>query len=329
MTTHIAILGAGGFLGQRLARALAHEGRLGAHPIGSLTLCDLAAPPTPTAAFTVRSVAADIADLPDHAIPDGTTHVFHLAAVVSAAAEADYALGRRVNSLGTDAVILRCAALPRPPRVVFTGSVASYSGGQAAVLDDDARALPGNSYGAQKAAAELMLTDASRRGMLDAVTVRLPTIVIRPGRPNAAASGFVSSILREPLLGLPAELPVPDEFRLWIASPRRATDWLLHAAAIDGAALGPDRGVNPPGISASVAELLAALDQVRPGASGLVRRAPDARVAGIVGQWPAAFTAARAPALGFSAHETLAELVAAFVADDLPATRLERSRPQT
>jgi nucleoside-diphosphate-sugar epimerase len=320
----ITILGAGGFLGRKLAAALAEAGRLGERPITALTLFDLTAPPAPAADFPVHCLGGDIVRLPEAAIPPGTDLVFHLAAVVSAAAEADYELGRRVNMRGTDAVIDACRALAAPPRVVFTGSVASFGGGQAAMLEDDARQLPANSYGAQKAAAELFLADASRRGFLDAVCLRLPTITVRPGRPNKAASSFVSAIIREPLLGLPAELPVAEDFAVWIASPRRAVDWLLHAAVIDTAPLGVDRGINPPGISASVGEMLAALEQVRPGAASLVRRVEAPEIAAIVGSWPAAFRPLRARRLGFAAHESLAALVEAFIADDLEATRRER-----
>jgi len=321
---HITILGGNGFLGRKIAARLAAEGALGGTPIRSLTLFDLAAAPAPPAPFPIRSLAGDLAELPAEAVPPGTSVVFHLAAVVSSAAEADYDLGRRVNLRGTDAVVDACRRLLQPPRLVFTSSVASFSGGQGAVIADDARQVPGNSYGAQKAAAELILADASRRGFLDAVSVRLPTVVIRPGRPNAAASSFVSAILREPLLGLRATLPVPDDFAVWICSPRRAVDWLLHAAAMDTSPLGADRGINPPGLSATTGEMLAALDRVRPGASALVDRRPDPAVAAIVGAWPAAFAASRSPFLGFTRHEPLPELVQAFLDDDLEATRTER-----
>ncbi len=323
---HITILGGAGFLGRKVAARLAADGALGGQPVSSLTLFDLAAPPLPSGAqFPVHSLAGDLADLPAAAIPPGTGVVFHLAAVVSAAAEADYELGRRVNVRGTDAVIDACRRLASPPRVVFTSSVASFSGGQGAVLPDDARQVPANTYGAQKAAAELFLADASRRGMLDAVSIRLPTVVVRPGRPNKAASSFVSAILREPLLGLPATLPVPDDFAVWVCSPRRAVEWLLHAASMDTGAMGLDRGVNPPGISATVGEMLQALDSVWPGASALVERRPDPAVAAIVGGWPAAFAPVRAKALGFAAHESLADLVQAFIDDDLENTRDERN----
>lgn len=320
----ISILGGGGFLGRKLAARLAADGALAGRPVTALTLFDLAPPPAPDAGFPVTSVGGDIADLPPAAIPPGTDLIFHLAAVVSAAAEADYALGRRVNLRGTDAVIDACRILPRPPRLVFTSSIASFSGGQSAVLSDDTRQIPANSYGAQKAAAELILADASRRGFLDAVCLRLPTIIVRPGRPNKAASSFFSAIVREPLLGLPAELPVPDDFAVWIASPRRAIDWLLHAATLDTAPLGLDRGLNLPGLSVTVGAILAALEQARPGAAALVRRAPDPAISAIVGGWPSGFAPLRARALGFSPHEPLAELIQAFIADDLDATRRDR-----
>jgi nucleoside-diphosphate-sugar epimerase len=276
----------------------------------------------------VHSLAGDLVDLPEDAIPPGTDVVFHLAAVVSAQAEADYDLGRRVNLRGTDAVVDACIRLAdtggKPPRVVFTSSVASFSGTQNSVLADDARQLPGNSYGAQKAAAELILADASRRGFLDAVSIRLPTIIVRPGRPNRAASSFLSGIIREPLLGLPADLPVPDAFAAWVASPRRAVDWLLHAAAMDTSQMGLDRSINPPGISTTIAHLLQALDAVRPGASALVRRVEDQAIAAIIGTWPPEFEPLRARTLGFSPHEPLAEVIRAFIEDDLAATKADR-----
>jgi nucleoside-diphosphate-sugar epimerase len=325
----ITILGGGGFLGRKLATRLAADGELGGHAITGLTLFDIAKPPTPArAAFQVTSLAGDIVDLPSEAIPPGTDVVFHLAAVVSAQAEADYDLGRRVNLRGTDAVVDACRRLAdtggKPPRVVFTSSVASFSGTQDSVLPDDARQVPGNSYGAQKAAAELILADASRRGFLDAVSIRLPTIIVRPGRPNRAASSFLSAIIREPLLGLPADLPVPDAFAAWVASPRRAVDWLLHAAAMDTTPMGLDRSINPPGISTTIAHLLQALEAVRPGAAALVRRVEDQAIAAIIGTWPPEFEPLRARTLGFSPHEPVADVVHAFIEDDLAATKAER-----
>jgi len=312
---HITILGGAGFLGRKLAARLAADAR-----VTSLTLFDMVQPQPVDAPFEVRCLAGDVG-APGEAIPPETDIIIHLAAVVSAAAEADFDLGLRVNLGGTLAVIQAARGCARPPRVVFTSSVASFGGGQGAVLEDDARQMPENSYGAQKAAAELLLQDASRRGLIDAVSIRLPTVIVRPGRPNAAASSFVSSILREPLLGLEATLPVGDDFALWVSSPRVVAEWLLHAAFMDTAPLGLDRGVNPPGLTVTVAEMLAALG---PAERALVRRAPDAAVEAIVGRWPARFAATRARALGFAEQVGLPEILAAFSADDLEATRAER-----
>ena len=326
---NITILGAGGFLGRKLATRLARQGSLGTRKIDSLTLFDLAEPPAPAnAPFPVHPLAGDLTALPAEAIPPGTDIVIHLAAVVSAQAEADYDLGLRVNLHGTLRVIDACRRLTEaggaPPRLVFTSSVASFSGGQGAVLADDARQVPANSYGAEKAAAELLLADASRRRFLDAVLLRLPTIVVRPGRPNRAASSFFSAILREPLLGLPTDLPVPETFAAWLASPRRAVDWLIHAAWMDTSSMGLDRSVNPPGLRATVADMLTALETIRPGAKTLVHPTPDPDIAAIVGTWPAAFAPRRALALGFSPHEPLVDVLRAFVSDDLAATKAER-----
>lgn len=325
---NIAILGAGGFLGRKIATKLAQTGTLGGKPITRLTLFDLNEPPPLDAPFPLARIAGDIVALPEAAIPSGTDVIFHLAAVVSAQAEADYNLGRRVNLRGTDAVVDACRRVVdaggRPPRVVFTSSVASFSGGQTANLADDARQLPANSYGAQKAAAELILADASRRGFMDAVSIRLPTVIVRPGRPNKAASSFFSAIIREPLLGLSTEVPVTDSFAAWLCSPRTATSWLLHAGALDSSSLGLDRGINPPGISVTIAQLLAGLEQVKPGAASLVRRVPDPAIEAIVGTWPSLFTPVRALALGFARHEPVVDLIRAFIEDDLAATRTDR-----
>jgi D-erythronate 2-dehydrogenase len=321
----VTILGGGGFLGRKVAAALAATGTLGGKPVSELTLFDVMAPPKPDAAFSVASLAGDIVDLPADAIPDGTDIVFHLAAVVSAAAEADYDLGRRVNIRGTDAVVDRCRQLGKAPRVVFTSSVASFSASQDRVLPDNTRQIPGNSYGAQKAMAELILADATRRGFLDAVTIRLPTVIVRPGRPNKAASSFFSAIVREPLLGLDTELPVPDDFAVWVCSPRRAVDWLLHAASMDTRAMGLDRSIDPPGISTTVAHLLQALEEVAPGAGAHIRRVEDTAIAAIVSTWPPAFEALHARTLGFTPHEPVQDVIRAFIEDDLQATKTERS----
>jgi nucleoside-diphosphate-sugar epimerase len=323
----ITILGGGGFLGKKLAARLAKDGTLGGKPITGLTLFDLAAPAAIDAAFPVHCLGGDVAD-PEAvaaAIPAGTDVVFHLAAVVSAAAEADFDLGMKVNLHGTLAVLAACRALGTRPRVVFTSSVASFGGGQDAVVPDEGRQVPTNSYGAQKAIGELLLQDATRKGFLDAVSIRLPTVMVRPGRPNKAASSFVSAVMREPLLGLSTNCPVPPEFAVWICSPRSAMEWFLHAATMDTAPLGADRGINPPGRSATVAKMLEALETVAGSeAREKVGFAFDKEVFDIVVGWPAAFAATRARRLGFVEQESLEELVQAFIEDDLAATRADR-----
>jgi nucleoside-diphosphate-sugar epimerase len=326
---NVTILGAAGFLGRKLAARIAAEGAIGDRRVSALTLFDMVRPEAPPSApFPVAIHQGDVTALPAGVITTETAAVFHLAAVVSAQAEADYELGLRVNLHGALAVAEACrqatAAGSPPPRVVFTSSVASFSGGQNGVVSADARQVPANSYGAQKAAAELLLGDASRRGFLDLVTLRLPTIAVRPGRPNRAASGFFSGIIREPLLGQPAELPVADSFATWLASPRRAVDWLLHAAALPADALGLARGVNPPGITVTVGEMLAALEQVSPGASALVARRPDPAIEAIVATWPARFDDSTARGLGFTPHEPFAAVIRAFIEDDLAETRTDR-----
>jgi len=324
----VTITGAAGFLGRKLAGRLARAGKLGEREITAMTLFDVVPPDPPKGArFPVACLAGDIA------APDGTAAlalgdtavVFHLAAVVSAQAEADFDLGWRVNLDGTRALLEACRRAGSKPRVVFTSSVASFSGGQQAVIGDATRPVPGNSYGAQKAAGELLMHDYARKGFIDGVTLRLPTVVVRPGRPNRAASSFASSILREPFLGEEAFLPVPEDFALWIASPRAATDWLLHAAAMDTRPLGLDRGINPPGLTVTVREMLEVLRSVGGHAAmRLISRVEDPEVAAIVGTWPARFSAERALALGFRPHEGLEAVVRAFLEEDLAETRALR-----
>lgn len=323
---HVTIVGGAGFLGQKLAARLAQDGAIGERKITGLTLLDLAQATAPSAPFPVTVLQAGLDDYEKlrRAMPDGTGVVFHLAAVVSAQAEADFHLGQRVNVEGTRNVLAAAAALPIPARLVFTSSVATYSGGQDATITDATRQVPANSYGAQKAVGELMVHDYARKGFVDGVSLRLPTVVVRPGRPNKAASSFASSILREPFVHEDASLPVPDAFALWLASPRTAVGWLLHAAALDGAALGLDRAINPPGLTVTVGAMLAALERAG-GDVSRVKRIDDPDVFKVVGPWPARFDATRARALGFNEAPDIDAVVAEFLAEDLSATKALRA----
>lgn len=322
---HVTILGGAGFLGRKLAARIAAEGSLAGRRVSGMTLLDQAAAKAPRAGFPVAVIEAGLDDFEKlrSAMPAGTGVVFHLAAVVSAAAEADFHLGMRVNVEGTRNVLAAAAALSPPPRLVFTSSVASYSGGQGALITDDTRQVPANSYGAQKIIGELLVHDCTRKGYIDGISLRLPTIIVRPGRPNKAASSFASSILREPFLGEGAELPVPEDFALFVASPRSAVEWLLHAAGLPSATVGLDRSLNPPGITVTVAEMLAALAAAG-GDRRRVQRIEDPDIMRVVGPWPARFDTVRARALGFAVQPGLDRILAAFLEDDLAETKALR-----
>jgi nucleoside-diphosphate-sugar epimerase len=322
---HVTILGGAGFLGRKLANRIVADGKVAGRAVTGMTLLDLAPATAPPAPFPVTVMQAGLDDYEKlrRAMPDGTGVVFHLAAVVSAQAEADFHLGLRVNVEGTRNVLAAAASLPAPPRLVFTSSVATYSGGQQALISDATRQVPANSYGAQKIIGELLVHDYARKGFVDGISLRLPTIVVRPGRPNKAASSFASSILREPFVGEDALLPVPESFALFIASPRSAVAWLLHAAGLASDAVGLDRSINPPGISVSVAQMLAALAAAG-GDRARVKPVDDPDIMKVVGPWPARFDTARARALGFAEQPSLDSIVAAFLEDDLAETKALR-----
>ena len=272
------------------------------------------APGGATATLDLRdaaAVAARIAERPEV--------IFHLAAVVSGEAEADLAKGYAVNFDGTRNLFEAIRAEPGYcPRLVFASSIAVFGAPFPEAIPDDFAPAPLTSYGTQKAMAELLLADYSRRGFLDGIGLRLPTICIRPGAPNRAASGFFSGILREPLAGLPAVLPVGDDVRHWHASPRAAIGFLRHAMALDTARLGARRSLTMPGLSATVAEQIAALERAAgPEAAALIRREPDPAIARIVAGWPGRFDAARALALGFVADASFDAIIAAHIADEL------------
>jgi D-erythronate 2-dehydrogenase len=250
--------------------------------------------------------------------------IFHLAAVVSGEAEADFDKGYKINFDGSRALFEAIRQEGYVPRLVFTSSVAVFGGPFPNAIPDTFFTTPLSSYGTQKAMVELLLADYTRRGFLDGVGLRLPTITIRPGKPNKAASSFYSSILREPLNGREALLPVDESMRHWFASPRAAIGFLIHAANMDSNALGGRRTLTMPGLSATVGDQLAALQRVAgEEALALVKREPDPAIAKIVTTWPQRFEAAGAQALGFVAESTFDEIIAVYMEDEL-RSRVEK-----
>jgi len=306
------ITGGGGFLGQRLARALLER-----DPGADVTLVDTAFPPGVDS--RCKCVTGDLAsaEVLARAVVPGTASIFHLAAVVSGAAEADFDLGYRVNLDGTRALLEACRRLPEPPRLVFASSVAAFGGTMPEMIRDSTTPTPQSSYGAQKVIGEYLVGDYSRKGFVDGRSLRLPTIVVRPGKPNLAASSFASGILREPLAGLAANCPVPDSTGLWILSPRRVVESFLHAHELPAGDWGTHRVVNLPGITVTVREMVRALRAIA-GDEVVSRIAfkPDARIQSIVSGWPACFVTARAAAMGFRADEGIEAIIRDYIADE-------------
>ena len=318
----ILVTGADGMVGRKLTERLVLDGSLGGRPIDRLTLADLVPPEGPERpAFGVDVVEVDIADPRDveTLVADRPDVVFHLAAVVSGEAETNFEKGYRVNLDGTRLLLESIRADSRScPRLVFASTIAVFGAPFPDEIGDDFHATPLTSYGTQKAVCELLLNDYTRRGFVDAVGIRLPTICVRPGAPNLAASGFFSGIIREPLNGHEAVLPVPAEVRHWHASPRAAVEFLLHAATIDGAALGPKRCLTMPGVSVTVGEQIEALAAVAGDeVAQLVRYEPDESVQRIIANWPRAFDASRAETLGFRAESSFEEIIRIYVDDEL------------
>ena len=319
----VLITGGAGFLGQRLARELLARGALkDAHgvpqAITELVLLDVARAHD-FGDGRVRTEVGDIAErsVLERVIDAETSAIFHLAAIVSGQAEADFELGMRINLDASRLLLDICRERAHQPRVVFTSSVAVYGGDLPALVRDDTALNPQSSYGAQKAIAELLLNDYSRRGFVDGRVLRLPTISVRPGRPNAAASSFASGIMREPLNGEQAVCPVAGSTRLWLLSPRKAIESLIAGLELDGTALGKQRVLNLPGLSVSVDEMIAALREVAGDAvAGRIVRQPDERIEKIVGSWPGAWDTSRAERLGLAAEHSFADVIRAYIADE-------------
>lgn len=320
---NIVITGGAGFLGRRLAGKLLQRGTLRGpdghdRPIDRITLVDVVPPPALSDGRVV-SVTGDIADadLLKNAI-DGAASIFHLAAVVSGQAEADFDLGMRINVDATRLLLEICRAKGHRPRVVFTSSVAVYGGDLPETVPETTAVNPQTSYGTQKAVAELLINDYSRRGFVDGRALRLPTISVRPGRPNAAASSFASGIIREPLNGEDAICPVDPSTRVWLLSPSAAIECLIAAHELPAKALGSNRVLNLPGISVTVGQMVASLERLAgPEVARRVRWEPDPRIAPMVASWPGACDATRARSLGFPGDRDFDAIVRRYMDEEL------------
>jgi len=318
----VLVTGAAGMIGRKLTARLIRDGALKGQPISHLALADVLAPDKPSAsgpdvsAATVDLAAPGAAAQIVAARPDV---IFHLAAIVSGEAELDLDKGYRVNFDGTRALLeaIRAAGNYRPT-VVFASSLAVFGAPFPDAIDDDFQLTPLTSYGTQKAMCELMLADYTRREIVAGVGIRLPTIVVRPGKPNKAASGFFSSIIREPLAGSEAVLPVDESVRHWFASPRSAVGFLVHAASLPRETLGTRINLTMPGVCCTVGEEIDALKRVA-GAkfAARIRREPDPLVARIVSGWPRRFDTRRAKELGFACEAGFDEIIRAHIDDEL------------
>ena len=320
---HILITGAAGMIGRKLTARLVEAGALNGRPIDTLTLVDVEAPQKPQDfGGNVVTAAADIGDAATApALVSGRPDViFHLAAIVSGEAELDFEKGTRVNLDGSRALLeaTRAVGDGYRPRLVFTSSIAVFGAPFPDAIGDEFFQTPLTSYGTQKAIVELLLADYTRRGFVDGVGIRLPTINVRPGRPNKAASGFFSSIIREPLAGQETVLPVDESVMHWHASPRAAVGFLIHAAGLSAEQLGPRINLTMPGVCATVAEQIAALRRIAGDkVAARIRRAPDPLVERIVAGWPRRFDPRRALALGFRAESSFDHIIRVHIEDEL------------
>jgi D-erythronate 2-dehydrogenase len=319
----VLVIGAAGMLGRKLIERLARDGAIAGQRISGLARHDVVlAPPPPTAAFPITTHLGDLSVTgeAETLMADKPDLIFHLAAIVSGEAEASFEKGYAINLDGTRNLLEAARKLGGGycPRVVFTSSIAVFGSPFPDAIGDEFLTAPLTSYGTQKAIGELLLSDYSRRGFVDGMALRMPTVCVRPGTPNKAASGFFSNIIREPLAGKDAVLPVDDDVRHWHCSPRAAVGFLVKAADMGGVALGARRALTLPGLSCTVGEQLAALKAVA-GAKVLahVKRVPDDTIRRIVAGWPRNFDAARARSLGFVAETSFADIIKVHIDDEL------------
>jgi nucleoside-diphosphate-sugar epimerase len=319
----VLIIGAAGMVGRKVTDQIVADGHIGNSAVENLLLHDIAAPVAPApGAVAVQAVTSDLgaSGEAERLIARRPDVIFHLAAVLSGEAESDLEKGYRVNLDNTRALFeaIRAVGDGYKPRVVFTSTIAVFGKPFPDVIGDDFLSAPLTSYGTEKAMVELMLADYSRRGYFDGIGIRLPTICVRPGKPNKAASGFYSNIIREPLNGEEAVLPVPETIRHWFASPRAAVGFVLHAAGLDTALLGDRRSLSLPGLSATVGEQIAALRKIAgEPVAARIRREPDPAILRIIEGWPERFDTARANALGFQAESSFEEIIRIHIEDEL------------
>jgi nucleoside-diphosphate-sugar epimerase len=318
----IVITGGAGFLGSRLARAILARGSLSdargeARAVRELVLLDVV--PAAISDPRVSVVTGDLADpaLLERVVTDKTDSIFHLAAVVSGQAEAEFDVGMRVNLDATRALLERCRKLPRPPKFVFTSSLAVFGGPLPDPVPDDAPVTPQTSYGSQKAIGEFLVYDMTRKGYIDGRSLRLPTVTVRPGRPNKAASSFASGIIREPLAGVDAICPVARDTRVWVSSPRTVIANLIVGHEAPAASFAHTRSINVPGILVDVGEMVAALRRIAGDAvADRVKWQLDPAIDRIVSTWPARFAPVLGPALGMHADPDFDSIVRAYIADE-------------
>ncbi len=320
---HVLVTGSAGMIGRKLVARLSKDNKLNGASIDRLTLIDVIAADHPGEfSGNADTFAADLSSpgAAEKAVANRPDVIFHLASVVSGEAEIDFDKGYRANLDGTRALLeaVRRSGGGYRPRFIFTSSIAVFGAPFPDAIPDEFHSTPLTSYGTQKAICELLLADYTRRGFLDGIGIRLPTIVVRPGKPNQAASGFFSGIIREPLNGQDAVLPVSDDVRHWHASPRAAVEFLLHAASLTRETLGARINLTMPGVCCTVAEQIAALERLA-GAKAVarIRREPDELIMRIVAGWPRRFDARRAVALGFKAEASFDDIIRAHVEDEL------------